>query len=309
MAERKAKRAGLTFKQAAEEYWNGRKDVSQSYLADAKRGVEMHIFPNLGDTAINLIDRDLLLAELQRMDAKGLHVYVRKVRMWAGQVFEWAVENGHTQINPAALISPAKAFGKSPVASFAALDLRDVPAFVQRLSFERDIQSVLACRLLAYTWVRTNELRMMLWSEVDGDMWIIPAGKMKRNKDHAIPLSAQAMGIIEQQRARSSGSIYVFPNDRRNDRPMSENAVLYLLHRMGFKGRLTGHGFRSMGSTWANERGFNPDAIERQLSHVPGNKVRAVYNRSAYLDERRRMLQSWGDWFESCGANHAASSI
>ena len=307
MAERKAKRAGMTFKQAAEEYWQGRKDVSQSYLADAKRGVEMHIFPCLGNTAINLIDRDLLLAELQRMDAKGLHVYVRKVRMWAGQVFEWAVENGHAQINPAALISPAKAFGKSPVVSFAALDLRDVPEFVQRLSLERDIQSVLACRLLAYAWVRTNELRMMLWSEIDGDTWIIPAGKMKRNKDHVIPLSTQAQAIIEQQRARSSGSIYVFPNDRRNDRPMSENAVLYLLHRMGFKGRLTGHGFRSMGSTWANERGYNPDAIERQLAHVPENKVRAVYNRSAYLEERRRMLQSWADWFESCAAAHSHS--
>jgi integrase len=124
---------------------------------------------------------------------------------------------------------------------------------------------------------------------------------MKRNKDHVVPLSTQAQAVIEQQKARCSGSIYVFPNDRRNDRPMSENAVLYLLHRMGFKGRLTGHGFRSMGSTWANERGFNPDAIERQLSHVPENKVRAVYNRSAYLDERRRMLQSWADWFESCG--------
>jgi integrase len=299
MAERKAKRAGLTFKQAAETYWAGRKDVSQGYLADARRGVEMHIFPYLGEVAINLIDRDRLLTELQRMDANGLHVYVRKVRMWSGQVFEWAVENGHAQINPAALINPQKAFGKSPVVSFAALDLRDVPEFVQRLSFERDLQSVLACKLLAYTWVRTNELRMMLWTEVDGDTWIIPAGKMKRQKDHVVPLSTQAQEIIAEQKARSAGSVYVFPCDRRIDRPMSENAVLYLLHRMGFKGRMTGHGFRSVGSTWANERGYNPDAIERQLAHVPENKVRAVYNRSAYIEERRRMLQAWADWFDS----------
>jgi integrase len=306
MAERKAKRAGLTFRQAAEAYWSGRKDVTQGYLGDMMRGVEMHIFPHLGDVAINLIDRDRLLTELQRMDAAGLHVYVRKVRMWSGQVFEWAVENGHATINPAALINPSKAFGKTQVVSFAALDLRDVPAFVQRLSFERDLQSVLACRLLAYTWCRTNELRAMLWSEIDGDTWIIPAGKMKRQKDHVVPLSTQAQAVIAEQKARSSGSIYVFPCDRRLDRTMSENAVLYLLHRMGFKGRLTGHGFRSMGSTWANERGYNPDAIERQLSHVPENKVRAVYNRSAYLEERRRMLQAWADWFESCGDVNAA---
>ena len=106
---------------------------------------------------------------------------------------------------------------------------------------------------------------------------------------------------LAEMRARSSGSDYVFPSDRRNDRPMSENAVLYLLHRMGFKGRMTGHGFRSVGSTWANEHGYNPDAIERQLAHVPENRIRATYNRAAYLPERRAMLQDWADWFDSCG--------
>lgn len=76
---------------------------------------------------------------------------------------------------------------------------------------------------------------------------------------------------------------------------MSENAVLYLLHRVGFKGRMTGHGWRSVGSSWANERGFNPDAIELQLAHVDGS-VRAIYNRSRYLEERRVILQAWADW-------------
>lgn len=260
----------------------------------------MHLLPALGDLAIGSIDRAALLAELQRMDAKGLHVYVRKVRIWVGQVFAWAVENGHAQINPAAMIDPEKAFGRATVESFAALDLRDMPEFMQRLAMERDLQSVLACKLLAYTWVRTNELRMMLWSEVDGDTWIIPAGKMKRRKDHVVPLSTQAQALLRELRARSSGSEYVFPSDRRNDRPMSENAVLYLLHRMGYKGRMTGHGFRSVGSTWANDRGYNADAIERQLAHVPENRVRAAYNRAAYLTERRQMLQDWSDWLDSC---------
>ena len=158
----------------------------------------MHLWPNLGDKNIAGIERDMLLTELSVMDAKGLHVYVRKVRMWVGQVFDWAVENGHAKINPAALINPEKAFGRAKVESFAALDLRDMPDFVQRLAMERELQSVLACKMLAYTWVRTNELRMMLWSEVDGDQWLIPAGKMKRKKDHLVPLPKQAVAILDK---------------------------------------------------------------------------------------------------------------
>ncbi len=105
-------------------------------------------------------------------------------------------------------------------------------------------------------------------------------------------------------RARSRGD-YVFPADHRADRPMSENAVLYLLHRIGYKGRMTGHGWRSVGSTWANERGYNPDAIERQLAHSPEDKTRAAYNRAAYLPERRSMLQAWADWLDDVDAGRA----
>lgn len=303
MASRKAVRRGVTLRSACDEYWAGRKDISASYRANAQRGIEMHLLPALGDANIASIDRDALLAELKKMDAAGLHVYVRKVRMWIGQVFEWAVENGHASINPAALIRPEKAFGRAKVVSFAALELRDIPDFLQRLALERDLQSVLACKLLAYTWVRTNELRMMVWSEIDEarSLWVIPAGKMKRRRDHVVPLSSQAIKILREMKARSGASAYVFPSDRRDDRPMSENSVLYLIHRMGYKGRMTGHGFRSVASTWANEHGYNPDAIERQLAHVPDNKVRSIYNRAEYLAERKTMLQAWSDWLESCG--------
>lgn len=103
-------------------------------------------------------------------------------------------------------------------------------------------------------------------------------------------------------RARSRGSVYVFPSDRRDDRPMSENAVLYLIGRMGYKGRMTGHGFRTVASTWANENGHNPDAIERQLAHSPNDKVRAVYNRAEYMPERRALLQAWADWLLPSGS-------
>lgn len=306
MRERKASRSchGVTLAEAVERYWSGRKDISDSYRENAARAIEMHLLPVLGGRSIESITRDDLLSELQRMDASGLYNYVRKVRMWVGQIFDWAVENGYAKINPAVLIRPSKAFGKATVEHFAALELRDVPDFLRRLRLEGELQSALACRLLAYTWVRTTELRMMEPQEVDEDeaVWRIPAGKMKRRKDHLVPLSRQAIEIIRVMKARAApGQRYLFPNDRRRmDRPMSENSILYLIGRIGYKGKMTGHGWRSVGSTWANERGYSPDAIERQLAHSPDNKVRAVYNRAEYLPERRALLQEWADWLDSC---------
>lgn len=300
MAPRRVKRAGMTLEEASQEYWKGRRDVSDSYRSNAERAITMHLLPTLGKRNIASIERQDLLKALQAMDAAGLAVYVRKVRMWIGQVFDWAVENGHAKINPAALIDPRKAFAKAKVEHFAALDLEEVPELMQRLALEHDLQSVFACRLLALTWVRTAELRMMKFEEIDGDIWRIPAGKMKRKRDHLVPLPRQVQAMLNELKARSRGSEYVFPAEHRNDRPMSENTILYLLWRMGYRGRMTGHGWRTIASTWANERGFNRDAIERQLAHAPDDKIRAAYNRAEYLPERRAMLQEWADWLDSC---------
>lgn len=301
MAERLAKRSRhsktfMSLSEASETYWDGRKDLTDGYVANAKRGIEMHLVKSLGDLHIGSITKDMLLNELNLMDAGGLYVYVRRVRMWVAQVFEWAIEQGYASINPAAQIRPEKAFSRRKVKHFPALDLHQMPAFMQRMAMERDIQSVLACRLLAMTWVRTTELRMMRWEElIDEDLWLIPAGKMKRSKDHLVPLSTQALTLLKRLRGMTK-SEYVFPASHRIDRPMSENAILYMIGRIGYAGKMTGHGFRTVASTWANERGFNADAIERQLAHVPDDAIRAIYNRAEYLPERRRMLQEWADW-------------
>jgi integrase len=299
MIERKRSaiaRRGVTLGEAVETYWTGRTDVSDGYRSNALRGIERHL-SDLLSRPIGGIDRADLLASLQRMDAAGHYVYVRRVRMWVGQVFDWAVEHGHATINPATLIRPEKAFGRARVTSFAALSLREVPEFMARLSAENELNSVLACRLLALTWVRTVELRLMEWSEIDSETWVIPAGKMKRKRDHVVPLSRQALSILDEMRDRTLPEArFVFCAPHRGDRPMSENAILYLIARMGYSGKMTGHGWRSVASTWANEGGYNADAIERQLAHVPGNAVRGIYNRAEYLPIRREMLQAWADW-------------
>jgi integrase len=299
----------MTLREGMQAYWDGRASVSAGYKQNAIRAFEMHLTGIL-DVGMAEIDRAALMGELRKMDAAKRFVYVRRVRMWASLVFDWALEHPEqtgVTANPAAAINPEKAFGKAPVKSHPALGLAELPDFMRRLAAEdQAMQSVLACRLMALTWVRTQELRFMEWGELEqgGKLWRIPEGKMKRRFEHLVPLSRQAQAIIQTMRARSRGSSYVFPCDagRRKDRPMSENAVLYLIGRMGYEGRMTGHGWRSIASTWANESGrYGGDAIERQLAHTPDNKVRAAYNRAAYLGERTRMMQDWGDWLDQVG--------
>lgn len=295
----------ITFSDAVAQYWATRKDVSSSYLANATRGLAMHLEPDIGSTPIGLVTRDMILAPLMRLDAAAKHVYAKRLRMWAGLVFDWAVEHGHCEINQAALINPEKAFGKKPTENHAALALSEVPAFLQRLSLEKDLQSVLACRLLALTWVRTGELRKMKWEEIEGDVWRVPGVRMKMKRMHLVPLSRQAIAILENLKARSRGGAYVFPGERTVDRPMSENAVLYLIHRIGYKDRMTGHGWRGVASTWANEHGYNSDHIEMQLAHGSDNAVRGAYNHAAYLPQRRIMLQAFADWIDQVNPGSA----
>jgi integrase len=277
------------------EYWAGRNDVSPTYKHNAMRGLEMHIEPFLGDKPIKDITREILMETLRPMDAAGKTVYVRKVKRWFGQVIEWAMQHGHCESNPATQINSKSAFGHKKVKGFAFLPVSDVHGFMDRMALEENLQSVIGCKFLALTWVRTDELRSMVWSEIEGDSWRIPGKRMKGGLEHIVPLSKQAQALIAEMKMRSTGSDYVFPSDRRNDRPMSENSILYLMHRIGYKGRMTGHGWRKVGSTWANENEFNADHVEKQLAHVDDTS-RGVYNSAEYLKQRRIMLQAYADW-------------
>lgn len=155
-------------------------------------------------------------------------------------------------------------------------------------------QTRLALQLLAQTFVRTNELIGAEWVEFDLDnaLWIIPAGRMKMKTEHIVPLASQALAILEQLKEIAGPSRYVLPG-RNPSKPISNNTMLFALYRLGYKGKMTGHGFRAVASTILNETGFNPDVIERQLARCERNEVRGAYNRAEYLQERKKMMQHW----------------
>lgn len=306
-APRKAA-SGLSLKAAVDTYWDDRQDITDGYRTNAKRALEMHILPDLGARPVASITRDDLMVQLNRMNAAGLFVYVRKTRRWLSQVLDWCVEQGHAKMNHALAIRPERAFGRRLPEHHAAVPLAGVADLMKRLALEPRILSVMGCELLAYTWARTGELRAMRWTEIEGDLWRIPKERMKRRREHLVPLSRQALAVLEELRQRRPPDCdFVFPNDRRFDRPMSENSVLYLLGRIGYGGVMTGHGWRSIGSTWANEHGWNPDAVERQLAHAPEG-VRGVYNAAEHLPVRRQMLQAFADWLDQQRSPQRAAS-
>ena len=147
--------------------------------------------------------------------------------------------------------------------------------------------------------MRTNELIGARWSEVanlDGEspIWSIPAERMKMKAEHVVPLSAQAVEVLRELRAIAGDSDYILPGCNR-DKPISNNTLLFALYRLGYKGKMTGHGFRAVASSMLNEAGYRPDVIERQLAHKEPNKIRSAYNRAEYLPERRQMMQQWAN--------------
>jgi len=163
---------------------------------------------------------------------------------------------------------------------------------------------LLAMKFIILTFVRTSELRFADWTEFNIEstepLWVIPADRMKMRRTHHVPLSRQAVSILEEIQQYSGKEGYVFPQFYNKKKAMSENTLLYFSNRLGYAGRNTIHGFRSVASTVLNEsRKWHPDVIERQLAHQESNKVRSAYNRAEHLDERRKMMEWWSDYIES----------
>ena len=190
--------------------------------------------------------------------------------------------------------------------SHHSLPISELPEFLKKMDADTVASptTLLAMKFIILTFVRTSELRFADWKEFDIDcsepLWVIPAERMKMRKTHHVPLSRQAVSILEEMQQYSGTEGYVFPQVYNQKKAMSENTLLYFSNRLGYAGRNTIHGFRSVASTVLNEsRKWHPDVIELQLAHQESNKVRKAYNRAEHLDERRKMMEWWSDYVDS----------
>ena len=266
------------------------------------RRFEAYVFPEIGSLPITEVDAPALLAMARKIEAQGTIETAHKVTRACGQVFRYAIAAGKCMSNPAADLRGALKSKPEPK-HMAALSLADLPGLLRKIgTYTEDggeVQTQYALRLLALTFVRTGELREAEWSEFDLDAaeWRIPAARMKMKASHVVPLARQAVALLRELHAITGSYRFVFPG-RVPSKPMSKNTVLFALYRMGYHGRMTGHGFRAVASTQLNEMGFDADAIERQLAHAERNKIRAAYHRAEYLPERTAMMQQWADMLD-----------
>jgi integrase len=276
------------------------------------RRLERDVFPWLGKRTIREISAPELLAALRRIESRGAIETAHRVHQNCGQVFRYAVATGRAERDPAADLRGAL----PPVKQKHHASITDPKSIGELLRAIEGYKGLFptrcALRLAPLVFVRPGELRKAEWTEFDLDAaeWRIPAERMKMREQHIVPLSMQAVALLRELHALTGGGRYVFPGARTNGRPMSENAVLAALRRMGYaKDQMTGHGFRSMASTLLNEQGWHRDAIERQLAHAERDNVRAAYNYAEHLPERRRMMQGWADYLDGLCAGASVTPI
>lgn len=294
--------AANSFESVARE-WYGKQQQgwAKTHAADVLRRLEANAFPTIGHRPIKEIEPPELLMMARKIEARGAHDLAHRVLQVCGQVFRYGVATGRCARDPVPDLRGALTpHIKKNQAAIKPEELPDLMRAINTYDQTGDKQTMLALKLLALTFVRTNELIGADWSEVDLDnaVWVIPAARMKMKNEHVVPLSEQAVTILRELQPMAGGSRFVFPG-RNRDKPISNNTMLFALYRLGYKGKMTGHGFRSVASTALNEMGFRADVIERQLAHCERNEVRGAYNRAEYLQERRGMMQHWGDYLDA----------
>jgi integrase len=236
------------------------------------------------------------------IEGRGASDVAKRAHETTGQIFRYAIAHGMATRNAAADFKPSDILAESKSENFARVDGKELPALLVKLeSYDGDALTRLAMRLMAYTFVRTSELIEAEWPEFDLDnaRWDIPAERMKMETSHIVPLSRQALEVLRALRLLTGHGRLVFPGANDKNKPMSNNTILFALYRLGYKGRMTGHGFRGLASTILHENGFSDEHVELQLAHQKRNKVAAAYNHAKYLRQRTSMMQWWADYLDA----------
>lgn len=296
--------AGNTFAILAKQWHEANKAKwTPNHGAVVWRRMELHVVPELGHRPIRDIKPQDVLAVIRKVESRDTTELSHRLAQQCAAVFRYAVVTGKADYNPAADLRGALKSHKAQ--HYPALTAKEVPGLLEKLAkVKTSDQNKLAVRLLMHTFVRQGEMRQAKWSHIDWEAkeWRLPAEITKMREEHVVPLSAQAIAIMRELQAITGhhASGLLFPSQHYQKKPMMcENTINNLLKKMGYKGKMVGHGFRALASTTLNEMGFMPDVIERQLAHRERNKVRAAYNRAEYLDDRRRMMQVWSDRLEA----------
>lgn len=302
MAERKAKKIESRFEAVARQWWAhwsvGR---SQQHAAQTLRRLESDVFPLIGNKPLPDLTASDFRDMAQKIEGRGALDIARRALQTCGQIMRYAVAHDLAERNPVADVRPGDILKARKKRNYSRVDAKGLPALLRAIDeYAGSEHTVLALQLMALTFVRTGELIGARWGEFDFDaaQWVIPAERMKMRTPHIVPLSKQALSVLTKLQAISFGREFVFPADTGKPKPMSNNTILYALYRMGYRGRMTGHGFRGVASTILHEQGWPHDHIELQLAHQARDETSAAYNHALYLKPRAKMMQAWADYLD-----------
>jgi len=286
---------------------------TESHGDKTLRRLERDIFPWIGSAPIATITAPTLLAALRRIEDRGALETAHRALQNCGQVFRYAVATGYAERDPSGDLKGALPPPRKKHLA-AMTDPKQVGALLRAIdSYEGTFVTKCALRLAPLVFVRPGELRQAEWDEIDFGKaeWSIPAERMKMSEPHIVPLATQALELLKELQPLTGRGRYLFPSARSAKRPMSNNAILAALRRMGYsKEEMTGHGFRAMARTILDEvLGYRVEWIEHQLAHAVKDANGRAYNRTTYLPQRKEMMQRWADYLEELKSNTEGSNI
>jgi integrase len=275
---------------------------SEIHRQQVLRRLESDVFPSIGSIGVAALTAQDLLGVALKIEARGADDIAKRAYQTCGQVLRYAVAHGLVTRNPSTDIKPSDALKPSRHKNYARLDIKEVPELLLKIdAYDGSVYTRCALRLMALTFVRTSELIGATWQEFDLDakQWRIPAERMKMKAPHIVPLSRQAIAVLEELDSLRMGRNMLFPGERDHSKSMSNNTLLYALYRMGYHSRMTGHGFRGIASTVLHELGHRHDLIELQLAHSERDAISAAYNWATYIPQRAEMMQAWADHLDT----------
>lgn len=300
IAQAKQEASANTFERMAAKWLElKRHDVSEACANDAWRSLELYVLPFIGSMPIDQIRAPLVIELLRPLEADGKHETVRRICQRINEILDYTVNHGLLAANPCAAIR--KVFKKPTKKHMPTLKPDELPALMADIANGRlDFTTRCQIEWSLHTLVRPGESAGTRWDEIDMEakVWNIPAERMKMDRPHRVPLTPQALALLERMKPISGHRPFVFPGYRNPMGHINDQSANAALKRLGYGGRLVAHGLRSLGSTTLNEQGFNPDAIEAALSHADDNEIRRAYNRSDYFEQRVIMMGWWSNHIE-----------
>jgi len=283
------------------------KKITEDHLERSIRRMQYHVFPRLGSRPISEIKTAEVIRCVEAIDEAGINHTAHVAKRIIQETFRYAMQRELIEANPAGDLKGI--IGRQATKPQPCIQPRGISDLLRKMeAYQGEPLTKHALWLITHTFVRTSELILAKWNEVDfaRQEWVIPAERMKMRQQHLVPLSRQTLQFFRELHEITGKHDYVLFSPSNQSKHISNNAILSALSRMGYKGLMTGHGFRALASTILNEKGtYNPDAIEYQLSHKERNSVRAAYNRADYLLERKKMMQEWSDYLDFAKAQRA----